>query len=1073
MDISAKRDLAAQALGHLQTLEIDCNRLMHGPNLRASDLYQFRGTSGRVELGSRIKTDARILAQKNYFSDGMSKDIEITGRVGGIDRRGPARTIWGKEPGKASGRRFAPPVSRPRTYQIANGKRTFHFAHETISGSTKKAIASVIQHDHYVKDENKVPGLEALVAQVGQDRTDYVVREAVPTDDHGPMIFSNLGDIGEYALAWKTVTETSIRAAGEEKAAWLKLRPVQEDAFWQNVLRHNSLPAKVREQIFAGEKKWIDVEPDDIEATLITLRACGWHERATVEDANRKKRRARAAQVRYFAGSAPELQRRIVGEIPKELDASAKRRVLEEFSQEFRKRDLPFVNVFHEADENNNPLNDHFHFDYHARPMRKFSCASPPAVPQSLLDAYEKSKADYAAKGKPYPKNGKAKRQIEIWQEAAANPQPEWEGMWEPDIVFEYRTPSGKRKTTRPFVRNVDEDTRSKSWIPNLRKRYAAIVNEELRAAGSEAEFYPGKMSDLDMDKESDVHLGPKKNWFEKHGYPTLDGYHNEQRQWEHQVRELHKRYPLAMRPHDAPDQTLRFVSKAAAMLKERVLSRPNYSHFHAAQRIAADNERQNDHPKKLSAKEFKRTHDLMEDAQEHAQCVGILFADYSSWLCEVEAALARPSAALAPDTSPPSASPPAAAHDQKPEANVRAAPSTPLVAAGETATPSKQTTVLTSASQRSDGASDNKRSAKELIEKLRPKPLAPIFPKIHRDREKMPVVQLQDERDAGANNSNLLPPARIGENRRAPMEHVQAEMAIRSPAAEVSRGSGDMNFGSESMPQSLPEGGSRPITAAAPSAEPVQDVGNVTAGAQISKKTAAMAAAAEEEAWLAAARRRANHAQTKGGTMPDPFIFDASFEIPRDDSCLQHFMDGGGTEQTVLVKQDKYTQAKQPNPASTAKGPSQAMQTHGLTDADLERMATNPLFLLRKSDGKFEILSMKVSDSLKAAAASGEYVEQFERWHEIQQAEEEELTKLVVQSNYANSLEIEAAIEADLADARVAQLWKRWERTVLTWKVAEDAMRVRRRREQEMAIEKERARKHELANQMNIGKSL
>ena len=95
MDISAKRDLAARALGHLQTLEMDCNRLMHGPNLRASDLYQFRGTSGRVELGSRIKTDARILAQKNYFSDGMSKDIEITGRVGGVDRRGPARTIWG------------------------------------------------------------------------------------------------------------------------------------------------------------------------------------------------------------------------------------------------------------------------------------------------------------------------------------------------------------------------------------------------------------------------------------------------------------------------------------------------------------------------------------------------------------------------------------------------------------------------------------------------------------------------------------------------------------------------------------------------------------------------------------------------------------------------------------------------------------------------------------------------------------------------------------------------------------------------------------------------------------------
>ena len=1039
---------------------------MHGPNLRASDLYQFRGTSGRVELGSRIKTDARILAQKNYFSDGMSKDIEITGRVGGVDRRGPARTIWGKEPGKASGPRFAPPISRPRTYQISDGKRTFHFAHETISGSTKKAIASVIQHDHYVKDEEKVPGLEALFSQVGQDRTDYVVREAVPTDDHGPMIFSNLGDIGEYASAWKTVTETAIRASGKEKAPWLKLRPVQGDAFWQNVLQRNSLPAKAREQMVASGEKWIDVEPDDIKATLVTMRACGWHERATIKGANGRRRRARADQIDYFAGSAPELQRRIVGEMPKELDASAKRRVLEKFTQEFRDRDLPFVCVFHEADENNNPLNGHFHLDYHARPMRKFSRASPPAVPQSLLDAYEKSKAEYAAKGKPYPKNGRVKRQIEIWQEAAANPQPEWEGMWEPDIKFKYRTPGGTGKETHPFVRSVHPDTRSDSWIPNLRKSYAAIVNEELRAVGSETEFYPGKLADLGIDKESDVHLGPKKNWLEKQGHPTLDGNENEQRQWDHQVRELRRQYPLTMRPQDAPDQTLRFVSKAAAMLKERVLSRPNHIHLHAAQRIAADNERRNDHPKKLSGNEFKRTHDLMEDAQEHAQCASILFADYSSWLSEVGAALSHPPAALAPAPSPVTG-----ALDQKSEANVRAAPYTQFAAPDDTVTPSKPMAVVQSASQNVGGAPDDNRSVLELIGKLRRKAIPFDIERTHGDDGKVALVATLDK---DAANDAKLPCqflARTGEERSALMELKRAEMDAHSPPVEANDGSGGVEPLVASKPEPLSQGGIKTDAAMSPISEPVPDAAEVTAAAPISQGTKAVDAAAEEGAWLAAAPKSTSHTETEASATAGSFVFAASFGVPLDAPSLSQTGDGRSTDSTVTAKQDEETRAGPPDPLSAADDPSQAMQSLGLSNADRRQMAKNPFYLLRKSDGKFEILSTKTSRAFKAAAANGGYTEQFARWYARQEAEREELTKLVVQSNYANRSEIDAAINADLANARVKELWKRWERTPLINRAVETALATRRDRERAMANEKEWARKQQLAIQMDFGR--
>ncbi len=79
--------------------------------------------------------------------------------------------------------------------------------------------------------------------------------------------------------------------------------------------------------------------------------------------------------------------------------------------------------------------------------------------------------------------------------------------MWEPDIVFDYKTDSGKKKATYPFDRNVHEDTRGDGWIFDLKTKFASIVNEELRAVGSETQFHPGKLSEIGIDKEADVHL--------------------------------------------------------------------------------------------------------------------------------------------------------------------------------------------------------------------------------------------------------------------------------------------------------------------------------------------------------------------------------------------------------------------------------------------------------------------------------------------------------------------------------------------------------------------------------------
>ena len=135
--------------------------------------------------------------------------------------------------------------------------------------------------------------------------------------------------------------------------------------------------------------------------------------------------------------------------------------------------------------------------------------------------------------------------------------------------------------------------------------------------------------------------------------------------------------------------------------------------------------------------------------------------------------------------------------------------------------------------------------------------------------------------------------------------------------------------------------------------------------------------------------------------------------------------------------------------------------------------MAKNPFYLLRKSDGKFEILSTKASRAFKAAAASGEYSEQFARWYARQEAEREELTKLIVESSFTNRLEIDAAVNADRVDARVKQLWKRWERTPLISHVVEARLTMRRNRERALANERKRALYQQLVVQIDVDRGM
>lgn len=165
------------------------------------------------------------------------------------------------------------------------------------------------------------------------------------------------------------------------------------------------------------------------------------------------------------------------------------------------------------------------------------------------------------------------------------------------------------------------------------------------------------------------------------------------------------------------------------------------------------------------------------------------------------------------------------------------------------------------------------------------------------------------------------------------------------------------------------------------------------------------------------------------------------------------------------VVKPPRQTTPSSQSPSLTSHPPI------GVSVEDKARMATKPFYLSKRSDGALEVLAVDAPQGFRSAAANPLYADEFARWYEKQEVEQAELTKLIAQSNCANRAEIEATVKAERADARVKQLWERWERTPLITHVVEVALAMRRNRERALADKKERAQNQHLAAQMDVSR--
>ena len=513
-------------------------------------------------------------------------DEHITGKIGGQDRKGPAKTLW-EAPGKGGKKQEAMvrptklvlPAVRPRRIANEHGATSFHFAHEAISKTnhekttnrgTKNRKGAAKDHAKYIERDGAVASAHAddldkiekelediakndpeLAERLGlppandtaakdQDAADaadvakalgvgalagvYIEREeALAHNDNGTAcLFTNISeDPRERRDFWQEV-EKRESDPGEDRMR-IMLKGNRE--FWDQIAKDDDCPRILRQAIEAAdEEEEVVVRTGDNEQVRKLMAQYGWKPREkrpeNETDEQKAAREEREVETSYGArfedGRGGRVQFRVVGELPYDVDHEARVRILKGFSEEFEKRNLPYISVMHAPDHTNDDRNWHFHLVYHDRPVKRFTGDANDHMWDLPEDA-----------------GSKKTRQHEILQSTVGAPElEEHKGKWDFTVPWTYKKADRHTKTTYPFTQDKDREVTRRPFIPSLRKKLADLTNRELEAAQKDRRLDPRKYSEMGIHKAPDVHLGTQAARLESVGIPTEAGLTNEQNQW-------------------------------------------------------------------------------------------------------------------------------------------------------------------------------------------------------------------------------------------------------------------------------------------------------------------------------------------------------------------------------------------------------------------------------------------------------------------------------------------------------------------------------------------------------------
>lgn len=356
-----------------------------------------------------------------------------------------------------------------------------------LSAPTLRGRGDAIGHDKYV-------GRQGAVA-IQPEGTRALITNIDPDDD-------------ERAKFWSLVEEHEAVNRGDT----MSLRVADNSVFWSQIAARDDCPPELKAALAkASPTETIRFAVDSSREMRAFLASHpGW-----VPPHNTKKGKVlRHGDLQPFAkfhdGRGGRTQFRIVGELPEELDSAGRFAILQEFSQQFAKRNLPFVAVMHAPDHKNDERNWHFHLLYYDRPCRRIT---------------NDDIADLNAKG--YRAN-----HLEV-------------GMWD----FSAVTPKKGRTNGKavPLKQNKITEVAQDGWIEMLRSEFARINNRHLSASRAKRRLDPRRYEEMGIVADPQEHLGTAQAAAETRGEVTEIGRGNEHRQYAAIMAEGEARFAAAM----------------------------------------------------------------------------------------------------------------------------------------------------------------------------------------------------------------------------------------------------------------------------------------------------------------------------------------------------------------------------------------------------------------------------------------------------------------------------------------------------------------------------------------------
>ncbi|WP_162419692.1 MobA/MobL family protein [Microvirga brassicacearum] len=398
--------------------------------------------------------------------------------------------------------------SRPKS---ADGATSFHFSHSFQSktspiqqlirefhGGRKYSNSKATDHLLYIEREGVAEKLkksknpfeemeQATANRSSNDQQDYLERlgavervrlKNLSDGEIGALEYASFGTIGETLQErhhfWNEVEKLEQDPRGDKITLPLREHP----RWWDLVLSNIELaPQSLRSKL--ADKKAGDPAEDIVLTMVPTKKAFEIYKWASNLNSE--------IPIDIEPGRGGRVQTRIIAELPFELEAEDRIRIVRNFTDKLTENDLPFWAVIHAPDKNNDKRNFHVHIVYYDRPCAKMKDPTAP--------------------------NG-----AQVWDFAIRE-----------ETIYKNYT----RRVTNPYAQNKSREASGKDWISKLRAHWEQVSNKVMEDVGLEKRYDRRTYKEMGIQIDPLKHIPSKTFNKERKGELTDEGVVLARRQWD------------------------------------------------------------------------------------------------------------------------------------------------------------------------------------------------------------------------------------------------------------------------------------------------------------------------------------------------------------------------------------------------------------------------------------------------------------------------------------------------------------------------------------------------------------